>query len=61
MGHLLAFKPNEILAIDFTVLEPTFSGLENEQVMTDIFMKYGLAVPTLDQQAETVAHILVVE
>uniref|UniRef100_A0A8C2FG16 Gypsy retrotransposon integrase-like protein 1 n=1 Tax=Cyprinus carpio TaxID=7962 RepID=A0A8C2FG16_CYPCA len=37
MGHLLASRPNEILAIDFTVLEPTRSGLENVLVMTDVF------------------------
>lgn len=61
MGHLLASRPNEILAIDFTVLEPSSSGLENVLVMTDVFTKYTLAVPTRDQRAETVAQVLVVE
>ncbi|KAL0152450.1 hypothetical protein M9458_052173, partial [Cirrhinus mrigala] len=61
MGHLLAARPNEILALDFTVLEPSRSGLENVLVMTDIFTKYTLAVPTRDQRAETVAQVLVVE
>ncbi len=61
MGHLLSFRPNEILAIDFTVLEPTRSGLENVLVMTDVFTKYTWAVPTRDQRAETVAQVLVVE
>ncbi len=61
MGHLLASRPNEILAIDFTVLEPSSSGLENVLVMTDVFTKYTLAVPTWDQRAETVAQVLVVE
>ncbi len=37
MGHLLASRPNEILTIDFTVLEPTRSGLEKVLVMTDVF------------------------
>ncbi|XP_051553017.1 uncharacterized protein LOC127440470 isoform X1 [Myxocyprinus asiaticus] len=37
MGHLLASRPNEILAIDFTVLEPSSSGLEHVLVMTDVF------------------------
>lgn len=46
MGHLLAFRRNEIVAIDFTVLEPTRSGLENVLVMTDVFTKYTWAVPT---------------
>lgn len=55
MGHLLASRPNEILAVDFTMLEPTSSGLENVLVITDVFTKYTLAVPTRDQRAETVA------
>jgi hypothetical protein len=58
---LLASRPNEILAIDYTVLEPSSSGLENVLVMTDVFTKYTLAVPTRDQRAETVAQVLVVE
>ncbi|KAL0194612.1 hypothetical protein M9458_008184, partial [Cirrhinus mrigala] len=61
MGHLLASRPNEILAVDFTVLEPSSSGLENVLVMTDVFTKYTLWVPTRDQRAETVAQVLVVE
>ncbi|KAL0185385.1 hypothetical protein M9458_021082, partial [Cirrhinus mrigala] len=54
-------EPNEILAVDFTVLEPSSSGLENVLVMTDVFTKYTLAVPTRDQRAETVAQVFVVE
>ncbi|XP_076131023.1 retrovirus-related Pol polyprotein from transposon opus [Alosa pseudoharengus] len=61
MGHLLAGRPNEILAIDFTTLEPARSGQENVLVMTDIFSKYTLAVPTSDQRASTVAQVLVGE
>ncbi|KAG1930572.1 interleukin-1 receptor accessory protein-like 1-A [Pimephales promelas] len=61
MGHLLASRPNEILAVDFTLLEPSRSGVENVLVMTDIFTKYTLAVPTRDQRAETVAKVLVGE
>ena len=61
MGHLLADRPNEILAIDFTVLEPSASGLENVLVMTDVFTKYTLAVPTGDQRAATVARVIVGE
>lgn len=29
LGHLLASRPNEILAMDYTVLEPTHNGVEN--------------------------------
>ncbi|RXN11109.1 Transposon Ty3-I Gag-Pol poly [Labeo rohita] len=61
MRHLLASRPNKILAIDFTVLEPSRSGIENVLVMTDVFTKYSLAVPTRDQRAETVAGVLVTE
>lgn len=61
MGHVLASKPNEILAMDYTVLEPTRNGVENVLVMTDVFSKYTLAIPTRDQRASTVAQVLVVE
>lgn len=61
MGHLLASRPNEIVAVDFTLLEPTSAGLENVLVMTDVFSKYTMAVPTRDQRACTVAQVLVTE
>lgn len=61
MGHLLASRPNEIVAMDFTELEPCRSGQENVLVMTDVFSKYTLAVPTRDQRASTVAQVLVTE
>lgn len=61
MGHLLASRPNEIIAMDFTVLEPTSTGLENVLVITDVFSKYTLAIPTHDQRAPTVAQVLVTE
>ena len=43
MGHLLVSRPNEILAIDFTLLEPAHNGVENVMVMADVFSKYTLA------------------
>lgn len=61
MGHLLASKPNEILAIDFTLLEPSRGGFENVLVMTDVFSKFAVAVPTRDQRASTVAQVLLSE
>lgn len=60
-GAFVGCKAKEILALDFTVLEPSNSGLEDVLVMTDIFTKYTLAVPTRNQRAETVAEVLVVE
>ncbi|KAL7870652.1 hypothetical protein SRHO_G00081490 [Serrasalmus rhombeus] len=61
MGHLLASRPNEILAIDFSMLEPSRNGMENVLVMTDVFSKYTVAVPTRDQRASTVAQVLQME
>lgn len=49
MGHLSASRPHEMFAIDFTVLEPSWSGFENVVVMMDIFSKYTMASPTRDQ------------
>ena len=39
MSHLMASRPNEILAMDFTILEPASDGRDNVLVMTDIFFK----------------------
>uniref|UniRef100_A0AAQ4QQ76 Integrase catalytic domain-containing protein n=1 Tax=Gasterosteus aculeatus aculeatus TaxID=481459 RepID=A0AAQ4QQ76_GASAC len=61
MGHLLASRPNEVLAIDYTALEPAQNGVENVLVMTDVFSKYTIAIPTRDQRAPTVAKVLVAE
>lgn len=61
MGHLLASEPNQILAIDYTMLEPTRKGWGNVLVLTDVFSKYTLAIPTRDQRASTVAQVLVTE
>lgn len=60
-GSLMAKAPLEVLAIDFTLLEPGTNNVENVLVMTDIFTKFSQAVPTRDQKASTVAKILVKE
>lgn len=54
MGHLLASKSNEVLAIDITVLESSYSRQENILVMTNVFSKFSMAVPICDQRAENV-------
>ena len=61
MGQLLASRPNEIVAIDFTLLEPSRNGFKNALVMTDVFSKFTVAVPTRDQRASTVVQVLVHE
>lgn len=58
MGHLLASRPNKIVAIDFTLLDPSRNGIENVLVMTDVFSKYTVAVPSQNQRAATVAQVL---
>lgn len=61
MGHLLASRPNQILAVDFTFLEPALDGREQVLIMTDVFTKFTQAVPTRDQKATTVANVLIRE
>ena len=53
MGSLLAAQPFEVLAVDFTILEPATDGRENELVMTDVSTKFTHSVPTRDQKAST--------
>ena len=55
VGTLLAKRPLEVLAIDFTLLEPSTSGIENALVLTDEFTKYTQVIPTRDQKARTVS------
>ncbi|KAI3362576.1 hypothetical protein L3Q82_001611 [Scortum barcoo] len=59
LGSLLTFRPLEVVAMDFTVLEPS-DGRENVLVLTDVFSKFMVAVPTRDQRAVTVAKALVI-
>ena len=60
-GHLIASRPLEVLAIDFTKLDQASDGRENVLVMTDVFTKFTQAVPTRNQEAVTVAKVLVHE
>ncbi|KAL6473508.1 hypothetical protein MHYP_G00170690 [Metynnis hypsauchen] len=59
LGHLLASRPNEVVAIDFSFLEPARDGTEQVLVLTDVFSKFTLVVPTRDQRASTVASVLI--
>ena len=58
-GHLLASHPTEILAIHFTKTETTSDGKEDVLELTDVFTKFSLAIPTSNQEAVTVAKVLV--
>ena len=61
LGNLLASKPLEVLAMDFTLLEKSTNGMENVLILTDSFTKWTMAIPTKDQKATTVARVLVKE
>jgi hypothetical protein len=45
--------------MDFTLLEPASDGRENVMVITDVFSKFTVAIPTRDQTAATTARTLV--
>lgn len=59
LGRLVASRPLECLAIDYTLLERSSDGKENVLIMTDVFSKFTQAVATKDQKASTVAKVLV--
>ena len=60
LGHLRASEPLEVVAMDFTLL-PLSGRMENVLVITDVFSKFTVAVPTHDQAAKTTARVLVNE
>lgn len=58
MGHLSAAHLNQVLAIDFTLLERSRDGKEYVLVMTDVFSKFTQAVTVADI-LDSAASILV--
>lgn len=61
MNSIQASKPLEVVALDFTMLERSQSRKEKVLVITDVFSKFAVAIPTADQRAITVAKVLVKE
>lgn len=61
LGTAQASKLWEEVAMDFTLLDPAWDGIENLLIVTDVFSKFALAFPTRDQKASTITKILVEE
>lgn len=56
--HLLAFRPLELVAIDFLKLDKGKGGFEDVLVVTDAFTKFSPAIPCRNQMAVEVAKKL---
>lgn len=53
----LAYRPLEVIAVDFTVLEPASDGHKNVLLVTNVFAKFSQAFPTKDQKVNTTANL----
>lgn len=51
--------PLEVLAMDYTLLEPSTGGYENVLVLTNMSTRFTISVPTKDQTARTTGTALI--
>ena len=58
-GSIVANNPMDLLCIDFMKVDPSKDGKENVLVMTNAFSKFSVAVVMPNQEAKTVAKVLV--
>ena len=58
MRHLLAFKPMELVAMDFLKLDKGKGVIEDVLTITDAFSKWSVAIPCKDQTAKIAAKVL---
>ena len=56
--NITSTAPMEVICIDYMTIEPSKGGIENVLVITDHFMRYAQAIPTLNQTAHTTARLL---
>ncbi len=58
MKPFLASRPLEVVAVDFTVLEPSSDGRENVLIVKDVFTKFTQTFPTRDQRADSTGKFI---
>ena len=58
---IVTSRPMELVCMDFVGLESSKGGYQNILVLTDHFTRYACAIPTRNQEAKTVAKVLMDE
>ena len=57
--NIVTSRPMEVVFMDFVGLETSKGGFNYVLVLTDHFTKYAAAFPTRNQEAKTVAKVLI--